>query len=65
LGEDVGFGVWWGVVLFVGHSQELGQDAGAGLFYFDLWREGAVGGVERDLFYGFDLGGPAVGLGFG
>jgi hypothetical protein len=44
----------------------LGDDAGAGFFDFDSGCEGAVGGVEGDLFDGLDLGcGPAAGLGFG
>jgi hypothetical protein len=67
--EGGGFG-WWsgfrGAGLVLGHSEELGDDAGAGFFDFDSGREGAVGGVEGDLFDGLDLGcGPAAGLGFG
>ena len=68
-GEDCGFGLWSGfrgAELVVGHSEELGDDAGAGFFDFDSGCEGAVDGVEGDLFDGFDLGcGPAAGLGFG
>ena len=67
LGENGGVGSrngFRGAELVVGHSEELGYDADAGFFDFDSGRERAVGGVESDIFDGFDLGcGPAAGLG--
>ena len=48
----------------VGHSEELGEDAGAVVFDFDSGRERAVDGVEDDLFNGVDFGGLAAGHDF-
>jgi hypothetical protein len=62
-GENGGFG-FRGAELVVGHAEEFGEDAGAGFFDFDFGREGAVDGVEGDLFDGLDFGGPAAGQDF-
>ena len=45
---------------FFGHSEELGDDSGAIFFDFDFGREGAVDGIEGDLFYGFGFDRPAA-----
>ncbi len=53
-----------GVVFFgeflVGHSEELGDDAGAVFLDFDFGREGAVDGIEGNLFDGLGFDGPAA-----
>jgi hypothetical protein len=44
----------WGAAFFgkflIGHSEELGDDAGAVFLDFDFGRERAVDGIEGDLF---------------
>jgi hypothetical protein len=49
----------------IGHSEELGDDAGAVFLDFDFGREGAVDRIEGDLFdwTGFD-GSAAAGQDF-
>jgi hypothetical protein len=39
----------------IGLAKELGDDAGSCFLDFDFRRERAVGGIESDLFDGFDL----------
>jgi hypothetical protein len=49
-----------------GHVEKCTDNAGAGFANFDFGREGAVSGIECDLFDGFDLGcGFAAWQGFG